>query len=60
MPAKPLDLGGPLVHEVLAVIQKELDLACLAVQVGRRKVGLLQDRARHRKSIDRVGLSRLA
>jgi hypothetical protein len=58
VPSKPLDLGGSLVHEVLAVIQKEFYLARLAVEMGRRQAGLADRCSRNRKGIDRVGLSR--
>jgi hypothetical protein len=56
VPAKALDLGGSLVHQILAIVQKQLDLARLAVEVASRKVGLLERRPCDGKRVDRIGL----
>jgi hypothetical protein len=60
VPAKPLDLGGTLADEVLAMVRQELDLARGGVEVGDREIGLSERRAGDGEGVDRVGLAELA
>jgi len=62
VPAQPALDGGALAHEILAVIEQQLDLERPLVELGRGQCPetLPQRRAGDRRRVDRVGLARLA
>jgi len=52
--------SSSLADQVLAVVEKQLDLSSLALQAGDRKVRLAQCSAGHGQGIDGVGLPKLS
>ena len=59
MPAEPALDAGPLVHEVLAVIDEQPDVTGGDVQASSRQAGLAQRRSGDSERVDRVGLAGL-
>jgi hypothetical protein len=57
VPAQAHAVGGPLGHEVLAVVDQELQLAQPRVVGGRRQARLSQGCPSNREGVDRVWLS---
>ena len=58
MPTQPLLGSSPLINEIIAMINKQLDLAVHPLtRLRPRQVRVAQRRPRHRKRIDRVRLA---
>ena len=53
---EPILLLRPFPHQVVVMVQQQLDLSAGTIQLGDRKIRLPQCRTRHRQSINRVRL----